>query len=102
MRGRVALGLYRQMGIDECITDSRDAYVAKVIQIGRDREYREHLSRTICERSMAVLDDMQAVREFQDFLHFVAAQPERPTRPGQQRKPSEREQDEPAARPDSK
>ncbi|MFQ5733792.1 MAG: hypothetical protein ACE5KM_17785, partial [Planctomycetaceae bacterium] len=68
LRGRVALGLYRRIGVDACIADSRENYVETAIRIANDSAAGESVRRQIRERCYVLYDNRDAVREFEQFL----------------------------------
>lgn len=71
MRGRVTLGCYRAMGIDELVVDSAEGYVRMALRLAHDRNFRDAMSARIRERSHVLYENQAAVTELEDF--FVAA-----------------------------
>jgi protein O-GlcNAc transferase len=67
LRGRIALGLYRTMGIVGCVADSIDDYVSKAVAIANDVELRREIVAAIRQSSPPVFDDVAAVRELEEF-----------------------------------
>jgi len=65
---RYALGLYRKMGLEDLVVWSPDAYVAMAIRLAADRDYRKSVSERIAERSEALFEDREAVREHEQFF----------------------------------
>ncbi|MEX0704300.1 MAG: tetratricopeptide repeat protein [Planctomycetales bacterium] len=72
-RGRVTLGIYRTMGVSECIAGSAEEYVDLAVRLGTDREFAAHARDRIRATSGALFDDGDAVREIADFLQRAVA-----------------------------
>ena len=72
LRGRVALGMYRALGISDCVADSRDDYAARSVAIGNDAELRFEIRRAIRESARLLFDDVAAVRELEDLWASAA------------------------------
>ncbi len=68
---RYALALYRKMGIAELVADSPEDYVKRAVRLGTDRDYRHSVRSRIAERSEALFEDMQAVREHERFFEHA-------------------------------
>jgi protein O-GlcNAc transferase len=54
--GRFTLGLYREMELEACIARSSEEYVETALKLGRDREYRNEVSRQILDRCARLFD----------------------------------------------
>lgn len=68
MRGRLASGILRRMGLPELIAPSEIEYVAQTVRVIRDRAYREEIrSRVEASRSVLVAD-VAPIRAMEDFL----------------------------------
>jgi predicted O-linked N-acetylglucosamine transferase (SPINDLY family) len=68
MRGRVTLGLYRQMGQTECVADSPEDYVEKAVRLANDRRFRHDVVQQLSDAAHHVFEDRRAVDEMADFL----------------------------------
>lgn len=71
MRGRVTLGCYREMGIDDLIVASAEDYVRLALRLANDRDFRNAMSAKIKERSHVLYENRAVISELEDF--FVAA-----------------------------
>ncbi len=72
MRGRLASGILRRMGVTELIAASDEEYVNLVIRLVQDKEFRQRIKSGI-EASRAVLfDDATPIRSLEDFLIEVS------------------------------
>lgn len=71
MRARHTFGLYRLIGVTDCIASDLDAYVELAVSLGNDRQKREDLRRRITESSGILYEDAMAVRAFEAFLWSV-------------------------------
>lgn len=75
MRARIVAGAYRQMELaDAPVATQLDGYAPLALALGRDAERRGNL-RAACRQAarQALYEDMQAVREFEDFLDAAVA-----------------------------
>ncbi|MBF0179588.1 MAG: tetratricopeptide repeat protein [Magnetococcales bacterium] len=69
MRGRVATGGYRQMGVaDPPVAASQEGYVALVLALLRDAPRRQALGRACRENAHKLYADQRVVRELEAFL----------------------------------
>ncbi len=71
LRGRVTYGLYRKMGMADCVVDDADDYVALAVKLGTDPAFRREIHEKILFRNACLFEDEQAVAEIEDF--FVRA-----------------------------
>jgi protein O-GlcNAc transferase len=74
LHGRVTLGCYRKMGFLDCVVDSRQAYIARAIEIASDKSLNARLRREILERAPLLFEDQAAVA---DLAHFLLTVPVR-------------------------
>jgi predicted O-linked N-acetylglucosamine transferase (SPINDLY family) len=68
MRGRLATGILKRMGMNELVTDSNDAYVALAARLGTDADYRNEIRRRIVETREVLYGDVAPVRALESFL----------------------------------
>jgi predicted O-linked N-acetylglucosamine transferase (SPINDLY family) len=68
MRGRVTLGCYRQMGIDDLVAADPAQYVALAVRLANDAAFREEMRAKVRQHSGALFDDVGAVREMESFF----------------------------------
>jgi protein O-GlcNAc transferase len=77
-RGRHTSGMYKRMGMDECVASAPEQYVSIALRLGTDRKFREEMKEKILARSAVLYEDMDVVREFERFFveaHHQAARP---------------------------
>jgi predicted O-linked N-acetylglucosamine transferase (SPINDLY family) len=72
LRGRLASGVLRRMGLRELIVQTKADYVDLVARLAADRAYQVHIRHEIEQRRSALFDDQSALDSFQDFLESVA------------------------------
>ena len=72
-RGRHTQAMYRRMGLDDLIAGDADAYVELAVKLASDAQYRQEVSARIEERSSALYEDAQVVREFERFFEGAVA-----------------------------
>jgi predicted O-linked N-acetylglucosamine transferase (SPINDLY family) len=68
MRGRVTLGCYRQMGIEDAIADSPEEYARIAVALAKDSALRESVESRIKEKCPVIFENMAAVRELENVL----------------------------------
>jgi predicted O-linked N-acetylglucosamine transferase (SPINDLY family) len=68
MRGRLASGILRRMGLIELIVNTKREYVNLVVKLVRDKAYRQDIARRIVTLRPALYGDVEPVRALQDFL----------------------------------
>jgi protein O-GlcNAc transferase len=72
LRGRLASGVLRRMGLTELIVQTKADYVNLVARLVADRDYLSHIRHEIEQRRSVLFDDQSAMGPFQDFLESVA------------------------------
>ncbi|HEY8974170.1 MAG TPA: tetratricopeptide repeat protein [Burkholderiaceae bacterium] len=78
MRGRLASGPLRHLGLDELVAGTPEAFAAIALRLAEDEAWRAHLEREIAQRRHALFFDQAPVRALEDAL-FEAAGVARPT-----------------------
>jgi len=68
LRGRLTYAMYQQMGFNECVANSADAYINTALRLGTDRSYRDEVSRTILGAGDAIFENPAGVRDLESFL----------------------------------
>lgn len=68
MRGRLASGILRRMGITELIANTEDDYVNLAVKLAQDAEYRQDVRKRIETARPVLFDDVAPVRALEDFL----------------------------------
>lgn len=83
-RGRMTYGMYRQMDLLDCVADGPEDYVRLAVALGADPARRAAIREQILQRNAALYGNLDAVREFADFLVSpVAASPRAASGPAQ-------------------
>ena len=68
MRGRLASGILRRMGLSELIARSEEDYVALTVRLVRDHAYREQVRERIDASRHVLFSDLAPIRALEDFL----------------------------------
>ncbi len=68
MRGRLASGLLRHLGLDELVATTPDAFAEIALRLVEDGAWRAHLEREIAQRRHALFFDLAPVRALEDAL----------------------------------
>lgn len=71
MRGRLASGILKRIGLQELIAASEQEYVDLVEKIVRDADYREHVRARIEANRGALFEDASPIRALEQFLADV-------------------------------
>ncbi|MBI4969782.1 MAG: tetratricopeptide repeat protein [Rhodospirillales bacterium] len=61
MRGRVTLGYYRQMGMEDLVARDPAHYVELALRLAKDRDWRQAMREKIRERKAAVFEDAASI-----------------------------------------
>lgn len=61
MRGRVTLGYYRQMGMEDLVARDPRHYVELALRLAKDRDWRQAMCEKIRERKAAVFEDAASI-----------------------------------------
>lgn len=75
MRGRHSLAILKMMGIQEMIASSKEEYVQLAIRLGRDAEYRQHISQLIAQNKHKLYGDLEPIRALEEFLLNAVGKP---------------------------
>jgi predicted O-linked N-acetylglucosamine transferase (SPINDLY family) len=72
MRGRVTVGCYRQIGIEDLVATDAESYVRLALRLAQDAGWRAKLSQRILSRADVLFEDAAAVRALEDFFERAA------------------------------
>ena len=73
LRGRLTLGIYNQLGIDDLVAVDEDNYVEIAVSLACDPDKRKELQQRIDERCDLIFEDDRAVTAYEDFLERAIA-----------------------------
>ena len=84
LRGKLASGILKRMGLQELIAASEEDYISLAVKLIRDGEYRERTRKRIEAERHVLFEDIAPVRALEEFLvNVVEMTPEqRRKRPG--------------------
>ena len=68
MRGRLASGILRRIGLDELVAADTGAYIALALKLARDNAYRRDIKTRIEEARAILFNDPAPIRALEDFL----------------------------------
>jgi predicted O-linked N-acetylglucosamine transferase (SPINDLY family) len=68
MRGRLASGILKQMGLSELIAHTEEDYVALAVKLVQDAEYREQIRERIAASRHVLYADIAPIRALEAFL----------------------------------
>lgn len=68
MRGRLASGILRRIGMTELITNNEQEYVNLAVKLVQDREYRQAVHEKIGTNRSILFDDLSPIRALELFL----------------------------------
>src|SRR6266699_2669297 len=72
LRGRLASGILRRMGLQELIAASEEDYVSLAVKLIRDGEYRERTRKRIEADRHVLFEDIAPIRALESFQKNVA------------------------------
>ena len=75
MRGRHSMAILKMMGIEETIASSKEEYVQIAIRMGRDAQYRQHISQLVTQNKHKLYNDLKPVRALEEFLFDIVGKP---------------------------
>ena len=68
LRGRLASGILKRMGLPELVGQSEEDYVALAVKLARDTEYRAHIRERMAASRHALFADIAPIRALEAFL----------------------------------
>ncbi|MBI3147854.1 MAG: tetratricopeptide repeat protein [Betaproteobacteria bacterium] len=67
-RGRHTAGMYRRMGLEDCVAHDAGEFVAFALRLGLDRDFRATTRERILDRCALLFEEEQVVEEFARFF----------------------------------
>jgi protein O-GlcNAc transferase len=74
MRGRLASGIYRRMGLPELIAESDEEYIDLAVRLAADVSYNRQTRERIAAHRSRLFGDLVPIRAFEEFLISVSRQ----------------------------
>ena len=71
MRGRLASGLLKRIGLPELIAVSEEDYIALGVRLAEDAGYRQSIRERIEALRHVLFEDLAPIRALEDFLTGV-------------------------------
>jgi len=68
LRGRLASGILRRMGMTELIAGNEEEYINLVVRLVEDRTYREAIKEKMIVNRSVLFDDLMPIRALEQFL----------------------------------
>jgi protein O-GlcNAc transferase len=68
MRGRLASGILKRIGLLELVAQTEEDYIALVIRLANDADYRSHIRERIEMSRQILFEDIAPIRAMEDFL----------------------------------
>lgn len=68
MRGRHSYAILKFMGVDDTIAESLEDYIKIAVELGKDREFRDNISKKIELNKDKIYFDIGCVKSLEDFL----------------------------------
>lgn len=72
MRGRLASGILKRMGMPELVASSGEGYISLATRLAQDKNYRDEIRGHMKARQHVLYDDAEPVRAFGEFLARIA------------------------------
>jgi predicted O-linked N-acetylglucosamine transferase (SPINDLY family) len=68
MRGRHTMAILQMMGIEETIAVNQDDYVRIAVRLGKDSQYRQHISRQVAENKHKLYCDLKPIKALENLF----------------------------------
>jgi len=68
MRGRLASGILKRIGMQELIAETEKEYIDIAVRLVQDKKYRNQVSQKIIKTRDILYDDMEPIKFLEDFL----------------------------------
>ncbi len=75
LRGRITYALCKQMGVLDCVAQSRQEYVQIALRLGTDADYRETVRKKILAAGSLLFECGTGIRELEEFLKRAVRNP---------------------------
>jgi predicted O-linked N-acetylglucosamine transferase (SPINDLY family) len=72
MRGRLASGILKRIGLPDLVAQTDEDYVALAVRLVQDASHRKRISERMETSRPALFDDLEVIRALDDFLVSVA------------------------------
>ena len=72
LRERMTYGMYRGLGVFDCVAQTPEEFVEKAVQVASDPDHRRDISARILEAGGAFFESLAPVREWEAFFRRVA------------------------------
>ena len=73
LSGRMALAMYKKMGVMDCVADTPQQYIDLAVKLAGNADFRGVVRRKIKEANSVLFEDMEAVRELERFFKEAVA-----------------------------
>ena len=73
MRGRLASGILRRLGLPELIAPSDEDYIERAVRLAQDADFREHMRERITASQHVLYADVAPIRALEEFLLAATA-----------------------------
>jgi protein O-GlcNAc transferase len=73
LRGRLTLGMYKKMGLLDCVAGTTEEYVDIAVKLGTEPDYRAAIRSKILAANDVLYEDQEAIRELEDFFERANA-----------------------------
>ena len=68
LRGRLASGIYRRLGMTELIAQTNDEYVSVAVKLANDSAFQQRIRAEVIRRREILYDDIASIRHLEDVL----------------------------------
>lgn len=72
LRGRLASGILKRLGLEELVAPSEEAYIALVVRLAQDADYHRSIATRMQQARGVLYEDAATVRALEDFLLSAA------------------------------
>ena len=68
MRGRLASGILKRMGMSELIANTEEEYITLVVRLVEDKRYRQEIAKKLQENKVILYNDLEPIQALERFL----------------------------------
>ena len=68
MYGRLTLGLYKQMGVMDCVADDAQSYTNIATRLANDTDWKKNIKNKILKNVHVLYEDMEAIHDLECFF----------------------------------
>jgi len=68
LRGRLASGILRRLGLEELVADDDEGYIGRAVRLAREPDYRDDIRRRMAAARPVLYEDLEPIRALERYL----------------------------------